>query len=141
MKRKNNLLKVLILASILIIISTLVVIINGKTYTVKIENINLRKINSVDELDVRIENDNIVKCLDKKIEDDVLKLKFESISKGKALVDIISKDGINDHIFDLYVHDFGIITYQEYMGDFNGSIIICISITVLLVYVLYLLIK
>ena len=139
-EHRLNKIKILILTLILFIISSLFIIINGKTYTVKIENINLRKINSVDELDVRIENDNIVKCVDKKIEDDVLKLKFESISKGKALVDIISKDGINDHIFDLYVHDSGIITYQEYMGDFNGNIIICISITVLLIYILYLLI-
>ena len=140
MKKINNIIKVLILASILIIVSTLVIIINGKTYTVKFENKNVNEISSIDEIEVRIEKDNIVKCVDKKIEKGVLKIKFESISKGKAFVDIISNDGKNDHIFDLYVHNLGIITYQEYMGDFNGSIIICISITVLLIYVLYLLI-
>ena len=140
MKKINNIIKVLILALFLFIVSTLVIIINGKTYTVKIKNKNVNEISRIDEIEVEIEKDNIVKCIDKEIENGVLKLKFESISKGKTYVDIISNDGKIGYMFDLYVHDFGIITYQEYMGDFNGSIIICISITVLLIYVLYLLI-
>ena len=133
--------KLLILAIILFIISSIVIIINGKTYIVKIENKNLNEINSIDEIKVEIGKDNIVKCIDKKIENGVLKLKFEAISKGKTYVDITSMDGYIGNMFDLYVHDFNIITFNEYMGDCNGSISIIISTTILLIYLLYLLIK
>ena len=140
MKKINDKIKFLILALILFIISTLVIIINGKIYIVKIENKNLNEISSIDEIKLEIQKDNIVKCVDKKIENGVLKLKFEAISKGKTYVEINDNDGKIGYMFDLYVHDFNIITFNEYMGDCNGSISIIISITILLIYVLYLLI-
>lgn len=140
MKKINDKIRFLILALILFIISTLVIIINGKTYTVKIENKNLNEISSIDEIKLEIQKDNIAKCVDKKIENGALKLKFEAISKGKTYVDIYDNDGKIGYMFDLYVHDFNIITFNEYMGDCNGSISIIISITILLIYVLYMLI-
>ena len=141
MKKLGNKIKILILALILLIISALVIIINGKTYIVKIENYSLNEISSIDEIKVKLDKDNVVKCVDKKIENGVIKLKFETISKGKTYVDIYDDDGKISYTFDLYVHDLGIITFNEYMGDCNGSISIIISITIVLIYILYLLIR
>ena len=77
MKKINNIIKVLILALFLFIVSTLVIIINGKTYTVKIKNKNVNEISRIDEIEVAIEKDNNVKCIDKEIENSDLKLKFK----------------------------------------------------------------
>ena len=137
LKKINNKLKFFILAIILIIISFIFIIINGNTYTISINNIG--KISSIEALNIRIENESIVKCIDKKLEDGTLKIKLESVSKGKSYVDI---DNNEDYFasFAIYVHDFGIMTFNEYMGDSNGSIIIPISIIILSIYLLYLLI-
>ena len=52
----------------------------------------------------------------------------------------ISYENNDITMFYLYVHSFGIITFNEYMEDSNGSIIIPISIVIFSTYVLYLLI-
>ena len=130
MKKINDKIKVLILALILLIISSVIIFVNGKTYIVKIRNLNLNEISNIDEIKLEIQKDYIAKCVDKKVEDGVLKLKFEAISKGKTYVDIYDNDGKIGYMFDLYVHDFNIITFNEYMGDCNGSISIIISITI-----------
>ena len=58
---------VLVLVILLIIITYGYIFIKGKTYTVEINNItNFPE--SVDELNIKIEQDGIVKLIDKKIE-------------------------------------------------------------------------
>ena len=66
MKKLGNKIKILILALILFIISTVVIIINGKTYIVKIENYSLNEISNIDEIKVKLDKDNVVKCVNKK---------------------------------------------------------------------------
>ena len=66
MKKLGNKIKVLILSLILLIISALVIIINGKTYIVKIENYSLNEISNIDEIKVKLDKDNVVKCVNKK---------------------------------------------------------------------------
>ena len=119
------------------IISAIFIIINGNTYTVEIDNIE--EISSIEDLNIKIEDKNVVKCIDKSLENGTLKIKLESVSKGKTYVHI---DNIEDQstLFSIYVHNFGIITFNEYMGDSKGSIIIPISIIVFSIYILYLLI-
>lgn len=136
MKKTNNKLKILILAIILFIISFIFIIINGNIYTVSIDNI--REESSIEEINIKIEDENVVKCIDKSIENGTLKMKFESVSKGKTYVDVDDREF--PYTFSIYVHDFGIITFNEYMGDCNGSILIPISIIILSIYLLYLLI-
>jgi len=138
LKRINNKLKVFILAIFLIIILLIVIILNGNTYTIEIDSI--KGINSIEDVNIKIEDINVVKCVDKSLENKILKIKFESVSKGKSYVDITyNEDDIR--FFSLYVHNFGIITFNEYLGDSNGSIIIPISNIVFSIYVLYLLIS
>ena len=129
-------LKALILAIILMVISAIVIIANGKTYTIKYDNVNLE---NFDELKIEIEDENVVKCVEKSIKDGVLNIKLESVSKGKTFFTVTLSE--NTYLAkSIYVHDFGIITINEYMGDSTGSIIIPISFTIWLIYVLYLLI-
>ena len=131
-------LKILMLTIFLIIISTLFIIINGNTYTIKCNDLN--GIENTDKFDIEIANENIIKCIDKNIENGVLKIKIASKSEGNTYI-IIKNDEANlDKMFSIYVHKFGIITFNEYMGDCNGSIIIPISIIILLSYILFILI-
>lgn len=130
--------KALILAMVLFFISAIVIIMNGKTYTFKIESRNL--VSDIDEVVIEIDNEKIVKCINKSLEKDVLMIKLESISKGKTSIYVSNTSGDIIHSDFIYVHNFGIITVNEFMGNSNGSIVIPISITIWLVYVLYLLI-
>ena len=137
LKKINNKLKISILAIILLIISSVFIILNGNTYIVEIDNMN--EMSGIEDLNIKIEDENIVRCLDKSLENGTLKIKLESVSKGKTYVDVDYNEDYST-LFSIYVHEFGIITFNEYMGDSNGSIIIPISIIVFSIYVLYLLI-
>ena len=136
----SNKLKVLIVAILLIIISMAVILINGKTYTAKVYLSNVSNTTSVDELKIIIEND-IVKCIDKKIENGFLLLNLESIKEGKTYIDINDKNDNFIETFPIYVHKSGIITDRYFFGNCTGSIIIPISIMILIGYIEFLLIK
>ena len=138
MKKTSKKIKVLCLGIILTFISIICIILNGKTYTVKLDVEN--EISSINELNIEIEQEKeFVKCIDKKLEDGVLELKFKSVNEGKAWIDI--KNENYSKFFSIYVHKFGIITYNDFFGDSNGGIIIPISLTICLVYIWYLFVK
>ena len=138
MKKINKKTKVLILAVILFIISAIYIIINGNTYTIKLNNLN--GFNDIENFNINIEDENIIKCVDKKIENGILEIKIESKSEGKTFIEINDFDGNSIEMSSIYVHKFGVISFNEYMGDCNGIIIIPISIIILASYVLFLLI-
>ena len=81
MKKIGKKAQIIILTIILITIFTAFIVINGNTYTIKIdisnENINIENIK------VEIDDENIIKCIDKKNENGILKVKIESESEGK----------------------------------------------------------
>ena len=133
----NNKMKAFIVACMLLVISIVVSAIYGNTYTVEIP---YRSADSrVEEIDVQIQDKNIAECVDISLVDETLKIKMKSIARGKTHVDVFQNDE-PIRLFSLYVHAFGIITYNEYFGDSTGSIIFPISIIVFLLYVLYLLV-
>ena len=135
---KSKKIRIFILAIFLFIISTVFIIIKGNIYTVKIHARG--STTNVDEYIINIENENIAKCIDKKINNGVLELKIKANSKGHTYVDAFSiKDELHT-TFSIYVHTFNIITFNEFLGDCNGSVIIPISIIILSAYILYLLI-
>ena len=137
LKKLNKKSKALILAIILIIISILYISITGNTYTIKIDNPHL--VSNIEKVNIEIEDENIIKCIGKSLEDGILKIKIQSISKGKTYISVNNNEN-SSALFCIYVHNFGIITFNEYIGNSNGSIIIPISITIFLIYLLYLLI-
>ena len=134
----NNRLKVLLLAIILIVISVICILINGKTYIVK--DAYIKNINSVDELEIIVEDD-IVKYSDAKLEDEVLSFKLESIREGRTNILIKDLEGNHIDFLPIYVHKFGVITFRYYFGESTGSIIIPLSMLILLAYIQFLLIK
>ena len=127
----------LVLGIILLIVSAVVIIVNGNTYTLRINDKNLES--NIDVIRVKIEDDTIVKCIDKSFENDTLKIKLASNAKGKTSIIISNLENSFSVMHTIYVHTFGIITFNEYMGDSSGSIIIPIAITIWLIYVWYLL--
>ena len=137
MRKINSRIKILLLAVVLIILSFIVIVINGKTYKLQIHLNN--DISSIDDIDVVLTPEGIIKCTDKKLENGVLKLKFQSIKKGKVYADVKIGDNVDYNV--LYVHKFGIITYNNFLGNATGAIVIPISVVVLLSYILFIVVK
>ena len=131
--------KVLVLAILLLIISATVILLSGNKYTIRIPNAQPDW--NLDDVKITMKDDKIIKLIDKKIENGELKINIKSISEGKSYIDVIYESQNLSKMYSIYVHKFGIITFNEFMGDCSGSIIIPISIAILLSYVLYLLIK
>ena len=128
---KKKILIILIL--FLTICSALSIIIQGSTYNVVL-NLN----NEVDEysnLTINPETKGIVSYSNVKIKDNKLYMKLKSIKKGITFIDI-NNNGENIAFFKIYVHNFGIITYNRYFGDATGSNVIPIAVTILLIYVI-----
>ena len=137
LKKNSKKLKAIVLLMILAIISIVVIAIMSRTYVLKLYVHD--EVDNPDDIIVEIEDENIVTCVDKRINGDKIEIELKSKSKGKTFVNVYNKDEF-ENLFPIYVHPFGIITYNEFMGDFGGSLIIPISITIWLAYVLYLLI-
>lgn len=140
LKKLNNKVKVLILSVLLLIISISIIIINGKTYVVEFNNLDSSY--NLDNLTIEIsENEEIIKCTDKKLEDGTLKLKIKSNAPGKTYITIKNEEETYYDITSIYVHKLGIITINSYFGNCNGSLSIPIAIIIILSYILYLSIK
>lgn len=138
MKKINNKIILLVLIIILTLVSILYIIIRGKTYTISIDiQKNFRDTNNIG---FEIEQDKeIIECIDEKIEGGFYKIKLKSINKGKVYIRIGKNDDAK--LYSVYVHDFGIITFDEFLGKCTGEKIVPISILVILTYLLYILIK
>ena len=137
----KNIKKVLLITGILfLIIDMAVVILKGSAYTLK-TNVNT-KTNDADQFQVSIDQDQeFIRLTKKQLENGTLLLDIESISKGKAYIDIYGPDDYM-HTEVIYVHSFGIITVNTYFGNSSGAEIIPILmtayITLLLCYVIIL---
>ena len=140
---KNNKLSILLVIVILCIISFIFILFKGKTYTFNSRYLGDNIIiNSIDDVDINIEQDKeIIKIIDTKVKNNKVELKIKSVNEGKAFINInIKKENMAEsHMF--YVHKFGIISFNNYFGDFNGDFIIPISISILIAYILFILIK
>lgn len=79
MKNISNKVKIIILTIFLVVVSTLFIIINGNTYTIKYDNLNNNI--EIEKLNIFIEDEDIINCIDKDIEKGVLKVKIASKSK------------------------------------------------------------
>ena len=131
---KKNIKKVLLLATILFVISSLVLLITGSSYTLKIPKGN----NKI--LDIKVENDTgSIKIVEKKENSDNYYIKVKSIKPGRAYLNIYYDNIISSNIF--YIHKSMIITDNNFFGKSNCSEIIPISLSILLIYSLVLLIK
>lgn len=95
----------------LIVISVVFIIANGNTYTIKYDNLN--GISKIEDSNITVEDENIVKCIDKNIENGVLKVKIKSNLEGKTYIDIQDLEGNFSEMSIIYVHKQGNKTIYE----------------------------
>ena len=132
MKKDIKRLIVLILA--LIITTIVVILINGRTATVDFE---LPK----EEHKVSVENQSgQIEILETEEKNDKLLIKIKGVKPGKVAIDIATNDVVSTMKI-IYVHKSMIVTVNSYIGNCNGDVIIPISASIVLIYLLYILIK
>ena len=122
-----------ILVGILIIITALIiVIIKGNTYTI----ISDVETNNINDIVIELEKNDIVEIKDKRIEDGKLYIEIKSLNKGKDYISAydLNNKGTSILISPIFVHQFGIITEENFFGNTNAGIIIPLSFLIYLVY-------
>lgn len=139
LKKLKSIYKVLLLSIVLIIISSIIVIIFGNTYSYELYNFYNAK--SIDDFIITNENPDIIELVDKRFDNNTVFLKVKSLSKGKAYLNVKLKGSDTATMNVFYVHNFGIITSNEFLGYSTGGIVIPISILIVFIYILFLLIK
>lgn len=128
---KKSIIRFILLSIILIIISLTIILMNGKTYTYTFNNCKNYEIeNSTGKIKVIEE---------KKINNKTI-IKIKSVKPGKVDI-IVNYNNDQQEIKIVYVHKSMILTDNSYFGDSNAIEVIPISISIILLYILYLLIK
>ena len=131
---KKNIKKILLLSFVLFIISYLVILFMGKIYIVKIP----KNDKNIKDIIVTKETGDI-KIIEKKEDNKNYYVKVKSVKPGRANVSIEYDDYKSEVV--LYIHKSMVITDNNFFGKSNCSEIIPISISIVLIYTLYLLIK
>jgi len=124
--------RLLVIFIVLIFISTTIILIKGREYTIRYDVTG-------NNYNVQVEKNGIVEVLDTKQLENGYAVKVKSIKPGKVIIDLVAGDETNSRI--LYVHRFGVITEETVLGKCTGDEIVPISISIILVYLLYILIK
>ena len=131
---KKYIKRIIILSIILFIISFIIIQLMGKTYTTSF------RINNKESYSFNIyKNSNNIKILEKKVKDNKYIVKFKGEKPGKVFLSLDYNDYSENKIF--YIHKSKIITENYYFGYTRGSESIPISVSIILIYILYLLIK
>ena len=131
---RNNIKKIAILSVILCVISFLVIMFMGKTYTITYTLINSNDYKlSVEEESGKVE------ILDEKVKDNKYIVKVKSKKAGKVYLYLDYGEIKDSNV--LYIHKNMVITDNTFFGKSTGSEVIPISISIILLYSLYLLIK
>ena len=131
---KNKVISFIILCISLFFLSFVFLSIKGKTYEARIDQQDFSNY-SINDIQTTQEGNNVT-LIDKRIENGVIILKYRALSKGKTIVELRTDEYYN--YIRLFVHDFKIITYEEYFGDCNGDEVIAISFTIIILYLLIL---
>ena len=133
---KKNIQKVIILSLILLVISTIFILVMGKTFHAKFQLFNASP-NANYEL---IMDDNeVLEVLDEKEENGEYLVTLKGKKPGKVFLTLNYDD--KKEYKELYVHKTLVITDNTFFGYSSGSEIIPLSLSIILIYILYLLIK
>lgn len=125
--------RLIVLILCLFITSATIILIKAQTYTVVLNDVK-------ENIPIQIEdNDNAIEILSKELKDNKYIIKVRGIKKGK--VRIFYNDEDTGMMVSLYVHKSKIITEDYFIGKCTGDISIPISISIVLAYTLYILIK
>ena len=130
---KKNTSKIYLLTLILTIISTVFILYMGKTYTTSFEILNNNYKFSLDA------DTGMVEILEEKEDNNKYIVKVKSKQPGKVSLTMNYGDYREQKL--LYVHKTMVITDNNFFGYSKGSEIIPLSISIVLLYFLYLLIR
>lgn len=125
----------LITGIVFLLIGMAVVILKGSSYTLKVDTHSLS--DDADQYQVSIaQNREIVKVTDRKLKDGILSLTVQSVSMGKAFLDI---SGPEEYLLSevVYVHRFGILTVNSYFGRSSGAAVIPVLVTLYMALILW----
>ena len=130
---RKNIKKILTLSFVLIIVSFVIVSLIGTTYTIKFKLVN-------NNYNLSIENQSgEIEILDEKKVKDNYYLKIKAKKAGKVYINLNYEDFQDMKV--LYIHKNMVITDNSFFGKSTGSEVIPISISIILIHILYLLIK
>lgn len=130
---KKDITRLIILSIFLFLVSTVIIITFGRTYTIYFDSLA-----NNDSLLIEEDKDSI-KVLEEKKVDNKYIVKVKAQKPGKVYLSL-EKDDIKE-MRVLYVHKSLVITENSLVGKSNCSEIIPISLSIFLVYSIYLLIK
>ena len=120
------------ISAVFALVCICIVLIFGSSYTIKADL--PANVTDIDQINVTIEND-CVKIENQSIKNGTLYLTLKSVHKGKSSIDIVCLG--DKYIYNkVFVHSFGVITEQIFLGRSTGSIVISILITIYLALVL-----
>ena len=129
---KKNLKRIGLLTLILVFISTIFIMLMGKTYKTSFKVSTKNKFS--------LENDTgMVEVIEKKVKDSNYVVKIKAKRPGKVFLKMDYGEFSEYKLF--YVHKTMVITDNNFFGYSRGSEIIPISISIILLYTLFLLIK
>ena len=125
----------LLIGLLLVCISFAVLLIAGQTYRYKIPV--EEGFDDPDDYQAELDQDQeFVRLEEKTVRNGFLNLKFRSVSRGKAYLQVYAGD--EPICFDrIYVHRFGIITVYTFFGRATGAIVIPIAIMLFLSLLLW----
>ena len=131
---KKHLKNILILSILLLLISYLVLVSFGKTYTIKY------RIHKDREYTLKVENNTgEVEIIKEERKDDMHIVKIKAKKPGKVFIKLDNKE--YSEMTLIYVHKNMIITDNTILGKSTASEVIPISILILLLYIFYLLLR
>lgn len=130
----NNSIKKLFLLSLsLLFITTIIILIMGRTYTLSFTNVDNFHNLVIDD------GANKIKVLERRQVGDKYLVKIKALKPGKVYFSMNYNDYYEDKL--LYIHKTKVITDNNFFGYSRGSEAIPISLSIILIYTLYLLIK
>ncbi len=128
---KIGLKSIILLGVLLLVMSFLFIMITGRTCTVRTRFFTPLDGLTIDDFEVKLEDEGIVKIEKTYLEGDCLVAELSYVSRGKTFLEIIGPDGLYGYQ-KIYAHRVGIITVEYYFGMVNGGWVIALS------YVLFL---
>ncbi|MBQ8085260.1 MAG: YdcF family protein [Lachnospiraceae bacterium] len=129
----------LIIGILLLVIGQIVVVVFGGSYTLHVDV--HAGTDNIDDYNISIDQKyDVIEIADKQINNGVLSLRIQSVSKGKAYIDIEGPDDYY-HLESFYVHPFGVITVDNYFGESAGAHVIPVLAAIYLVLILLYIIR
>ena len=124
----------ILLGLVLLAACATVLILSGRNYTMRLDQMRLMKsvLKTPDRITIEIQGDDpILELTEQRVEEDALVLTFRSLRQGKAYISVKVMEEPQAY-FHLYVHPLGVITCESYFGDCTGDVAIPIALILFL---------